>query len=252
MVGGGRHDVDLAQPFLEALGTDVVHVGPVGAGHAVKLVNMMLMGAHLVALAQAIGVGARLGLGSRDVVQQLAGSRSASYMTEVHLPRYVIGGTYESGFRLQLMAKDVRLARRMSEELGLRLPHLETVCDLYDRACAALSATADNMLVVPFLSGLASGMTNGEAAATARARQLPDPVSRGPGHRSGELQQLDAQVTATNRMAALEAAELLASAGVDRDAAHTVINMSSGASYWTSRLPGGPKPGVGTAAPGTL
>lgn len=239
MVGGAPGDVERARPFLAMLGTDIVHVGAVGAGHAVKLVNMMLMGVHLVALAQAIGNGARFGLPPGEVVRQLADAPSASYMTAVHLPRYVLGGSYESGFRLQLMAKDVRLARRMVEDLGLELPHLQAVCDVYDRACASLPAMADNMLVVPFVSALAAGTGEDEAAAAARDRRLPVPTGAGPAHRSGTLSQLVSQVTATNRMAARQAADTLAAVGVDGPLAFAVIDVSSGSSYWTRRLAGG-------------
>lgn len=241
MVGGGRPDVDRARPLLALLGTDIVHVGAVGAGHAVKLVNMMLMGVHLVTLAQAIGNGARFGLQPGEIVRQLADAPSASYMTAVHLPQYVLGGTYESGFRLQLMAKDLHLARRMVMDLGLELPHLQAVCDVYNRACATLPTMADNMLVVPFVSALAAGMGDDEAAAAASDRRLPPPTAE-PGHQAGTMGQLASQVTATNRMAALQAADTLAAAGVDGQAAFAVIDVSSGSSYWTKRLVDGRGP----------
>lgn len=243
MLGGASEDVSRARPILDVLATDIVHVGPLGAGHVVKLVNMMLMGVHLVALSRTIGDAARSGLAPHDVVQQLSGSPSASYMTEVHLPRYVIGGSYDSGFRLELMAKDLRLARRMVEESGLELPNLATVCDIYDRACATLPAMVDNMLVVPFVSGLAAGMTENEAAAAACDRRLPMLAVPQAGQPLDTLQQLDAQVTATNRAAAREAAAMLASAGVDHDTAFSVIDLSSGSSYWTSRRCGNPEGG---------
>jgi 3-hydroxyisobutyrate dehydrogenase-like beta-hydroxyacid dehydrogenase len=238
MVGGALRDVDRARSFLALLGTDIVHVGPVGAGHAVKLVNMALMGVHLVALAEAIGSGARFGLDPTDVVQQLAGAPSASYMTEVHLPRYVLGGTYDSGFRMQLMAKDLRLAGRMAEDLGVEQPLLRAVNDVYDRACGALPAMADNMLVVPFVSGLAAGMDEDDAATAARDGQLPTPEGAGPADRTGTMGQLVSQVTATNRAAADQVTDVLTLAGVERQAAFSVIDVSSGSSYWTGRLAG--------------
>ncbi|MHB1517460.1 MAG: NAD(P)-dependent oxidoreductase [Acidimicrobiales bacterium] len=238
MVGGSHNGVERARPLLGELGTDIVHVGLIGAGHAVKLVNMMLMGVHLVGLAEAIGNGACAGLPAGDLVAQFRCSTSASYMTEVHLPRYVIGGSYASGFRLQLMAKDVRLARQMGAELGLVLPNLETVCEAYDRACTVLPPEADNMLVVPFLSGLTAGMTEVDAASAAHGQRLPEPVGTLPGNGRDTLRRIDAQLAARNEAAAREAATLLRAAGVDLEVAFAVIHMSSGSSRWTSRPPG--------------
>lgn len=234
MVGGTLPDADRARPYLAALGTDIVHVGPIGAGHAVKLVNMMLMGVHLVAAAEAIGHGARLGVEPGEVVAQLAGRTAASYMTEVHLPRYVLGGTFESGFRLELMAKDLRLARRMADDLGLEVPLLRAAVGVFERARAALPTAADNMLVVPYVSGLAAGLNDAEAAAAAIAGRLPQQVPIGPGDRVVALRQLDSTVTATNRAVTGEAARLLEAAGVDCKAGFAVIDVSSGASYWTA------------------
>ena len=54
MVGGGEDDLSRALPLIECLATKIVHVGPVGAGHAVKGVNNTLLAAHIVVAAEGL------------------------------------------------------------------------------------------------------------------------------------------------------------------------------------------------------
>lgn len=234
MVGGAEADLHRAKPVLDLLGTDIIRVGPVGTGHAVKLINMMLMGAHLVALSEAVGVGASVGWSAADVVAKLNWGNTASFMTTNHLPRYVVAGSYQSGFTLGLMAKDLQLAFDMGTALGVHQPVLWRVVEAYKRAREGLADQSDNMLIVPFIGALASGREVADALDAAIAMRLP--VKETTSVRNVDLDDLGELVANSNRQACLEAFCTMIATGVDVEAALSVIDVSSGASYYTHQL----------------
>jgi len=65
MVGGTARNFDSARPFLEKMGKNIVHVGEAGAGCAAKLCNNLILGASMLAVAEAMQLGAKLGVDSR-------------------------------------------------------------------------------------------------------------------------------------------------------------------------------------------
>ena len=67
MVGGDARLLDRCRPLLEAMGQTIVHVGPVGQGKVVKMVNQMMAAAHLVTLGEAFALGVRCGADPRTL-----------------------------------------------------------------------------------------------------------------------------------------------------------------------------------------
>ncbi|GAA4501073.1 NAD(P)-dependent oxidoreductase [Gluconacetobacter tumulicola] len=122
MVGGSGEDYAQARPVLDALSARAPHVGPPGAGNIVKLVNNLLVAAHLVTTGEAMRLAeaARLSAGEAIAVVNSATGRSA--VSETMYPRWILPGTFDSGFSAGLMRKDVRLALELAGETGLDLP----------------------------------------------------------------------------------------------------------------------------------
>lgn len=152
-IGGEKEDVDRAMPYLAPLATDILHVGPLGAGHAVKAVNMMLMGVNLIATAEAVAVAAGYRVGLDAMLNVLNASSGGNFMTSNHFPRYVQSGSYRSAFSAGLMRKDLQVARDLAGEVGVPALYGTRALELYNLYLAQQDATADddNMLIVPFL-----------------------------------------------------------------------------------------------------
>lgn len=155
-LGGERADVDRALPYLEPLATDVLHVGPLGAGHAVKAVNMMLMGANLIATAEATAVAKSYGVELDAMLDVLNASSGGNFMTSNHFPRFVRSGTYSSAFSAGLMRKDLRVARDLAEDVGVPALFGTRALEIYNTFLArdGVEPDSDNMLIVPFLWNL--------------------------------------------------------------------------------------------------
>lgn len=143
MVGGDGRDISEVRPVLDVLGT-LMHAGPIGAGHAVKALNNMLSATHLWATSEAIEVGRRFGLDAEAMLAIFNGSSGRSGSTEVKWPKYIVPGSFDSGFKLQLMLKDMRIALGLAQqvELGSRLG--ERAVELWAAAGEGLSQDADH------------------------------------------------------------------------------------------------------------
>ena len=148
MVGGPDAAVAEVRPLLELLGTQVTHVGPVGAGHAVKALNNLLSAAHMIASTEALVVAARFGLDPETVLSVVNTSSGRSGSTEAKFPRFVLPRSFDSGFTAALLEKDVRIAVGLAEALGVSAPVAAGVLAGWRAAGAELPPGADHTEVV--------------------------------------------------------------------------------------------------------
>lgn len=143
MIGGAEEDFALAEPVLRAMSARAVHVGPSGAGNIVKLVNNLLVAAHLVTTGEALRLSQAAGLSAEEAVAVVNTATGRSAVSEVMVPRWVVPGTFDSGFAAGLMRKDVRLALELAEESGVDLPLSAHVGRIWREAAEAIPDTAD-------------------------------------------------------------------------------------------------------------
>ena len=130
MVGASEADFAAAEPVLRAMGTPT-HVGPVGMGETVKLVNQIIISNVMLANAEALvfakKAGADIGV-VRDVILTATG---ANYLLERWLPQTWLAGTFEGGFALDLLRKDLAAALDAARALGVPMPASALAYQLY-------------------------------------------------------------------------------------------------------------------------
>nr|WP_275585464.1 NAD(P)-dependent oxidoreductase [Blastococcus saxobsidens] len=122
MVGGDPEDVERARPHLEPLGGSVLVVGGAGTGHAAKALNNLLSASNLAAAAEVLTVAAGSGIAPEVMVEVLNASTGRSQATEVKYPKHVLTGSYDSGFAMDLMIKDLGIARSLGTAQGASTP----------------------------------------------------------------------------------------------------------------------------------
>lgn len=122
MIGGGDADLALAAPVIAALSAKSVHVGPSGAGNIAKLVNNLLVAAHLITTGEAMRLSEAAGLAAEDALRVVNAATGRSAISEVMMPRWILPGSFDSGFSAGLMRKDVRLALELAAATGSALP----------------------------------------------------------------------------------------------------------------------------------
>lgn len=157
MVGGTEDHVGCVRPVLEVLGAKVLHVGAHGAGHALKALNNLMSAVHLLASSEALLAGREFGLDPAVMLDAVNGSSGRSGSTEVKWPRYVLPGTYDSGFGLRLMLKDMRIADGLARDMGWGSALAASAVDTWSRAADALPPDADHTELVRWLEKVHSG-----------------------------------------------------------------------------------------------
>ena len=154
MVGGDAAALERATPILQHLTARLLHIGPSGAGQVAKLVNNLLVASHLVTAGEALRLGAAAGVAPEALLPVLNGASGRSAVTEVNWPRWIIPGTFDSGFSAGLMRKDVGLALELARELGVPLEATGRAALLWQELREAVPDEADfNHLSAAILAG---------------------------------------------------------------------------------------------------
>jgi 3-hydroxyisobutyrate dehydrogenase len=143
MIGGSEADFADAAPVLGALSSKAVHVGPSGAGNIAKLVNNLLVAAHLVTTGEALRLSEAAGLSAEAALNVVNAATGRSAVSEVMMPRWIVPATFDSGFSAGLMRKDVRLAAELAAATGSDLPLSGMVAAIWDGTREAIPDTAD-------------------------------------------------------------------------------------------------------------
>lgn len=151
MVGGEPDQIDRIRDLMSVLGTLKV-AGGVGAGHAVKALNNLLSATHLWVTSEAMTAGQQFGVDPEAMLEIFNGSSGRSGSTENKWPNFILPGTYNSGFALALMLKDMRIATELARDVGLPSRLGETAVDRWADAAAGLPANADHTEVARWIS----------------------------------------------------------------------------------------------------
>ena len=111
MVGGDKELLEEQRGILEAMGKTIYHVGGIGMGETIKMINQVLVGINILAIAEAFVLGTKLGAEPEvlyDVIRKSAGN---SFLIDHRVPDYILKGDFtQPGFSLDLLLKDVGLA----------------------------------------------------------------------------------------------------------------------------------------------
>jgi 3-hydroxyisobutyrate dehydrogenase len=130
-VGGEATDVERARPILAALGTTITHVGPVGAGQAVKAVNQVILAGTYLGVAEGIVLAMKAGLDVEQVVGALGGGAAQSWVLANRSGR-MLENDYPLGFKVTLHRKDLGIALGLADETGAELPVSALAAELED------------------------------------------------------------------------------------------------------------------------
>jgi 2-hydroxy-3-oxopropionate reductase len=121
MVGGDAADFEAAQPILEAVGSTIVCVGPVGAGQTVKAANQLIVAGTIELVSEVLVLLDAYGLDTKLAVSVLAGGLAGSTV----LQRKSAGmraRNFAPGFRVDLHHKDLGIVLETAREAGVAIP----------------------------------------------------------------------------------------------------------------------------------
>lgn len=145
--GGDDAAIEGWRPAFEAMSSNIFHVGGVGQGLAMKLVNNMLIQVNTVAIAEAFAMGAKAGLDPKTMYDVVRVSTGASFALEHRVPR-MLSGDFKPGGTVDISYKDQELETGFAKELGVPLLLANVSQQVYQMARAAGYAKEDGAAVI--------------------------------------------------------------------------------------------------------
>jgi len=137
MVGGDKALLDEHMDLLQAMGKTIYHVGDIGMGETVKMVNQMLVGINLAGIAEAFVLGTKLGVAPEILYKVIRASSGNSFLLEHRVPDYILKGDFtQPGFAIDLLRKDLGLAMESAKVNKVPLFLTGQAYQYYTRASA--------------------------------------------------------------------------------------------------------------------
>lgn len=154
VVGGKEEVFKRCRPILSLLGDDVIHVGDLGSGHVVKAINMMMMGANLIAAAEILGLGVKAGLDRKKILDVINVSSGESFITSNYYLKHILTETYDFKFTLELMLKDIRVCTQIAHEMDIPALVTTRIEEIYAMACYHGMGPEDSFKIDQFIGNL--------------------------------------------------------------------------------------------------
>ena len=152
MTGGPPDALDRLGPVLAVLGSRVVHAGDIpGAGHAIKALNNLMSAAHLLASSEAMLAGQAFGLDPAVMLDIVNTSSGRSGSTQNKWPNYILPGTFDSGFSIAFMVKDMKIALQLADMAGTPAPLCRAAVAAWASAGEEMPAGADHTEIARWL-----------------------------------------------------------------------------------------------------
>ena len=144
LYGGGTEEAFAAvKDVLGAMAASAVLVGPPGAGQTCKLVNQMIVGVNIAAVAEALTLGKKAGVDPENIFQAIRGGLAGSQCLEDKAPR-MFSGNFAPGFRINLHAKDLANVLETSHELNVAVPLTAQVMEMMQVLISDGHGTSDH------------------------------------------------------------------------------------------------------------
>ena len=151
MIGGLAPSVESVQPIFKAMGKTLVHVGAAGAGHAVKALNNYVSASGLLAVCEALVAAEKFGIDPHLVNQVFNVSTGKNNTTDVKVENFMLSGTFNSGFSLALMRKDLQTALDFISRMETPKNFANACTQTWTQAEKTLDKGADHTAMYAFI-----------------------------------------------------------------------------------------------------
>jgi len=153
MVGGKKESFDACLSIFQAMGVKIIHVGENGKGTTLKLINNLIMGVALEAVAEALVLASKAGIDPVKVIEitSVGGARTGAM--ETRGPR-MIKHDFSPHFSTNNMYKDLSSAMRLAEEVGVSLPATSIAREMLRAAKTQGKGDMDSCAVMTVLEAL--------------------------------------------------------------------------------------------------
>ena len=154
MVGGEEKVFEDCLEIFRALGKNIVHVGEIGAGGFVKLVNQIIVALNIAAVGEAFCLGVKAGLNPQVIFQAIRGGLAGSQVLETKISM-ISGRNFKPGFKVKLHQKDLHNALSTAKDLNVPLPLSSFVQQIFVSLAAEGRGEEDHSALVTFFEKMA-------------------------------------------------------------------------------------------------
>jgi 3-hydroxyisobutyrate dehydrogenase-like beta-hydroxyacid dehydrogenase len=154
MVGGREEVFERHREVLEAFGERIFHVGDHGAGHLVKSLNNLLSATTLASAAEAPILAQKAGVALETLLEVINAGNGRSYSTEVKFPNFILNRSFDDGFALGLMVKELKIALETAAEMGHPMFSGSAISQLWQAAFARGHGPEGHTSIYAFLENL--------------------------------------------------------------------------------------------------
>ena len=161
IAGGAAEVFAKCEDLFGAMGNRSFHVGPLGSGLAMKLVNNMLVQVNTVAVAEALVLGVKAGLDPQTIYEVVRVSTGASAAWELRVPR-ILTGDYAPGGTIDISYKDQELETAFAKRLGVPLLLANLTQQVYQMARAQGLNKQDGSAIVKIFEQMAGVTVKGD------------------------------------------------------------------------------------------
>lgn len=130
MIGGDKEVVDAIRPLFEAMGRNIIYQGPSGAGQHTKMCNQIVIAGTMIGVCESLLYGYRAGLDLRTMLRAISGGAAACWSLDNLAPR-ILDRDFDPGFFVEHFIKDMGIALDEAGRMGISLPGLALVHQLY-------------------------------------------------------------------------------------------------------------------------
>lgn len=151
MLGGEERWVKQAEPIVAAFGAKIVHVGPVGAGHATKAINNALLAVNLLAAGEGLAALRKVGVPAAKALEVINASSGRSNVTENLIPQRVVTRKWPRTFRLALLFKDLDIANDVLRDTEVPHETIGLAWRLFAEGRKTLGDDADHVEIIKLI-----------------------------------------------------------------------------------------------------
>jgi len=130
MIGGDKEAVDAIHPLFEAMGQNIVYQGEAGSGQHTKMCNQITIAGTMIGVCEALLYGAKAGLDLEIMLSTISKGAAGCWSLENLAPR-VLKRNFDPGFFVEHFIKDMGIALDEAKRMGISLPGLSLVHQLY-------------------------------------------------------------------------------------------------------------------------
>jgi 3-hydroxyisobutyrate dehydrogenase len=152
MIGGKAADFERAREILKHCGKTIIHVGDVGAGHAIKVLTNSIMGATVWITSECMMLAKQYGIDLKTALEVTNAGSGRSNASENLLPMRLVDGKWPLVFKLALHDKDIRIATALAHKQHASTPLLALTSQLFTAALNELGPEADYIEVARIIA----------------------------------------------------------------------------------------------------